>query len=149
MIVNFRIREIRWSTCKLVLTPTLIKKKHHTLNILHGSMAMKLRRKIKRKINVLFVLRFKNVFEKIWNFFIFFFDSNKYFLGVFRLFWCSDVKNNFLKIKIYYFDTFPSEKHSEKQPQPDFQTQFYNDRLIGYEFMILFIHKYYTFFILY
>jgi hypothetical protein len=37
-------------------------KKHPTLNILHGSMAMKLQRKIKRETNALFIFAFKKRF---------------------------------------------------------------------------------------
>jgi hypothetical protein len=36
----------------------------------------------------------------------------------FSFFLCVNIKNNFLKKKNYYFDTFPSKKYFKKQPQP-------------------------------
>jgi hypothetical protein len=35
---------------------------------------------------------------------------------MFVLFWCADLKNNFLKIKKQLFNVFQHEKHFEKQP---------------------------------
>jgi len=58
------------------------------------------------------------IFLKKFNFFYFLFASNQFFYA-FRLFWYINVKNNFKKNKkIYYFNTFSSEKYFEKQPQP-------------------------------
>jgi hypothetical protein len=36
----------------------------------------------------------ENVFEKIWNFFIFLFQINMFFY-VFISFWCTNIENNF------------------------------------------------------
>jgi hypothetical protein len=44
-----------------------------------------------------------------------------------------DLKNNFKKIKKYYFDTFQHEKHFEKQSQPHSQAGLY--------LFIFFIHN--------
>jgi hypothetical protein len=46
---------------------------------------------------------------------MFSFAFNQYIFNVFRLFWCVDVKNNFFKIKKYYFNVFWNEKYFEKQ----------------------------------
>jgi len=62
-------------------------------------------------------LYFKSAFEKI-EFFLFFLYFKLNFFGVFSLFWCADIKNNFLIIIIiYYFNVFSSKKHFEKQSQ--------------------------------
>jgi hypothetical protein len=47
-----------------------------------------------------------------------------YSLNIFRSFWCADVKNNFFKIKKYYFNVFWNEKHFEKQPLSHSQNFF-------------------------
>ena len=44
-----------------------------------------------------------------WNL-IFFLYFKWICLGVFRLFWCVDFKNDFYKIKIYHFDIFRHDK---------------------------------------
>jgi len=65
-------------------------------------------------------IRFKNTLKKNWNFFIYFFCFKLifFFFLYFISFWCSNVKNNFFKIKKYYFNAFPSKKHFEKQLLP-------------------------------
>jgi hypothetical protein len=47
------------------------------------------------------------------------------FFYVFRLFECVDIKNNFLKIKIYYFNTFMSKTHFKPQLLYQFETHPY------------------------
>jgi hypothetical protein len=40
------------------------------------------------------------------------------FLNIFGLLRRTNIKNKFLKIKIYYYNAFPSEKYFEKQLLP-------------------------------
>jgi hypothetical protein len=47
------------------------------------------------------------------------------FLVCFGSFWRADLKNNFLKIKKYYFDTFRHKKLFKKQQQSHSQTLSY------------------------
>jgi hypothetical protein len=67
-----------------------------------------------------------SVYFCIWKVFLkkikIFYFFKLIFLCVFKLFWCADIKNNFLKNKKNYFNTFLSEKHFKKQPQPHSQT---------------------------
>ena len=63
------------------------------------------------------------------NFFLIFSLLQNNIFDVFRSFLCADVKNNFLKIKKNYFDTFLSKKHFEKQSQSHFQTDINCKRL--------------------
>jgi len=58
--------------------------------------------------------------KRFWKKMIFF--ASNYFFGVFRLFWCANVKMNFKNWKKHYFDAFSSEKHFEKQSLPQCQT---------------------------
>ena len=60
------------------------------------------------------------ILADIW-FFIYF---KWIYLNIFILFCCADFKNNFLKIKKYYFDIFRYDKHFEKLPQLHSHTQF-------------------------
>jgi hypothetical protein len=53
---------------------------------------------------LLFDIAFRKHFWKKLNFFNFFLYFKLVFFNVFRSFWYIDVKNNFLKIKKYYFD---------------------------------------------
>ena len=64
---------------------------------------------------------FKSDFEKKGKIFIFIFKFKLKF-GVFRSFWCADVKKNILKNKKNNFNVFLNEKHFKKQPQPHSQT---------------------------
>jgi len=41
-----------------------------------------------------------------------------FFIYVFKLFWCVDIKKKNLKIKKLYFDAFLSKKHFEPPPPP-------------------------------
>ena len=35
-------------------------------------------------------------------------------INIFKLFWCPNIKNNFLKIKKYYFNIFLNKKYFKK-----------------------------------
>jgi hypothetical protein len=52
---------------------------------------------------------------KILNFFIFFLFKINIFFYIFKLFWCVDIRNNFLKIKKYYFNIFFNKKYFKNQ----------------------------------
>ena len=47
----------------------------------------------------LFIFVFHKYFFKNIEFFYVFFILNQYIFYIFKLFWCIDIKNNFLKIK--------------------------------------------------
>ena len=73
----------------------------------------------------LFVFAFQKHFWKKLKFFNFFICFKLIFFGVFRSFWWADIKNNFLKIKIHYFNVFSSKNYFEKQPQShNYQTLY-------------------------
>jgi hypothetical protein len=53
---------------------------------------------------------------------IFFLYFKLIIFDVFRLFWYFDIKNNFTKIKKYYFNVFWNEKHFKKHLLPRYET---------------------------
>jgi hypothetical protein len=57
------------------------------------------------------------------NFLFYFFTLNQYIFYIFRLFWHTNVKNKFLKIKKQYFIVFWNEKHFKKQLLPHSPTK--------------------------
>jgi hypothetical protein len=72
---------------------------------------------------VLYFLDLKVFFKKI--IFLYFYFKLILYIYIYTLFWYVDVKNNFLKIKNIYFNSFSSKKYFEKQSLLHFPTILY------------------------